>query len=222
MKPILLFDIDGTLIHVKRSFLSDIINQILKELNISKNITRNISYAGRTDKDIFTQLANFHRGKENLFNMLKQRYIDAMLKNMNKDHVDIIPGAAQAVRYTRSIGVELGLCTGNFKEVAFKKIEVAGLSDYFNFGGFGCNHSDRIHLPADAHLSYSSLTKREPHPSQYVIIGDTPNDVRCAKYFGARSLAVTTGSFSADELKPHNPDLIYPGLENPEEWIKLL
>jgi phosphoglycolate phosphatase len=222
MKPILLFDIDGTLIHVKRLFLSDIIDQILDELNISKKIKMNISFAGRTDKDIFTQLADSYEGKENLFDKLKQSYVDAMLKNMNKNHVDVIPGAEQAVKYSRSIGVDIGLCTGNFKEVAYKKIEAAGLSEYFSFGGFGCNHVDRIHLPSDAHLSYSDFTKHEPHPSQYVIIGDTPNDIRCAKYFGARSVAVTTGSFSAEQLKPHNPDFIYPGLENPEEWIKLL
>ena len=35
---------------------------------------------------------------------------------------------------------------------------------------------------------------------QTVVIGDTPLDIACARADGVRCIAVTTGSFGADEL----------------------
>jgi phosphoglycolate phosphatase len=223
MKPILLFDIDGTILHVKRSFLFEIMDQILIELNISKDVIKQVSFAGRTDRDIFLQLITINGiANDSSFEKVKQLYVDAMLNYLSREHVEEIPGAAEAVHFACSSGLDIGLCTGNFEEVAFKKVEAAGLSDLFEFGGYGCNHKDRIYLPEDAHKSYTALKKTKPHPSQYVIIGDTPNDIRCAKHFGARSIAVTTGSFNENQLRPHKPDYIFDGLSNPEKWINLL
>jgi phosphoglycolate phosphatase-like HAD superfamily hydrolase len=45
------------------------------------------------------------------------------------------------------------------------------------------------------------------------VIGDTPNDIACARHFGARVLAVATGRMhSAAELQAHEPDALLPNL----------
>lgn len=42
-----------------------------------------------------------------------------------------------------------------------------------------------------------------------IVIGDTPNDIACAKHFGARCVAVATGRYyTADELIRHEPDAL--------------
>ncbi len=41
----------------------------------------------------------------------------------------------------------------------------------------------------------------ELQPSQFIVIGDTPDDIACAHDFGARSVAVATGHlYGVDEL----------------------
>lgn len=222
MKPILLFDIDGTLLHVKRAFLYEIISNLLDELSIKKDPLENSSFAGRTDKDIFSELISRSTLPKPDFIKIKSLYIDQIEQNLTSDQIDIIPGAFDSILYANEKGYDVGLCTGNFKEVAFKKIEAAGLSGMFKFGGYGCNHVHRKFLPAEAHQSYSTLKKVIPNPEQYVVIGDTPNDISCAQFFGARSVAVTTGNFTKKELSVSNPDFIFEELGNPKKWISEL
>ncbi len=62
----------------------------------------------------------------------------------------------------------------------------------------------------------------EPDPTKFVIIGDTPRDIECAQYAGMKSVAVTTGKFSKEELSSSNPDLVLENLASPELWFKEL
>ena len=43
-------------------------------------------------------------------------------------------------------------------------------------------------------------------PEEIVVVGDTPFDIRCGKFIGAKVLAVATGGAKLDELKRHQPD----------------
>ncbi len=48
--------------------------------------------------------------------------------------------------------------------------------------------------------------KQPLHPSQVVIVGDTPADIACARAIGARAVAVATGFASREELAAASPD----------------
>jgi phosphoglycolate phosphatase-like HAD superfamily hydrolase len=228
MKPILLFDIDGTLLHVKKSFLLKALSDILKEQGISPDILNSMSFAGRTDRDIFNELITFSefnskdQNREHHFHHLKNAYLHVMLDELNADAVSLIDDVSETLHYLKESGYHLGLCTGNFKEIAYKKVISGGFEGFFEFGGFGCDHADRIHLPNEAHTSYIAYSGSSPSPNEYLVIGDTPNDIRCARHFGARVIAVTTGGHSQDELKSHSPDLVLSSLKNPEEWLELV
>ena len=47
-----------------------------------------------------------------------------------------------------------------------------------------------------------------------VIIGDTPDDVACARPIGARAIAVATGSFTVDALAACHPEAVFADLRN--------
>ncbi len=86
------------------------------------------------------------------------------------------------------------------------------------FGAFGCDHFDRNKLGPIA-----LERARQNHGLQFdsqetFVIGDTPKDINCAKAFGARSLAVATGSFSYDQLMGYDPDYL---LEDLSDWEKV-
>jgi len=63
----------------------------------------------------------------------------------------------------------------------------------------------------------------ELRPEQFIVIGDTPNDIACARHFGARVVAVATGRIhSAEDLLEHKPDALLPDLLDTESVIKTL
>jgi phosphoglycolate phosphatase-like HAD superfamily hydrolase len=43
-------------------------------------------------------------------------------------------------------------------------------------------------------------------PDEILVVGDTPFDIRCGKFIGAKVLAVATGGAPLEELKRHEPD----------------
>ena len=51
-------------------------------------------------------------------------------------------------------------------------------------------------------------TRVEFASAEIDVIGDTPHDIACGKAIGARTVAVTTGSFTREQLAAHQPDLI--------------
>jgi phosphoglycolate phosphatase-like HAD superfamily hydrolase len=109
-------------------------------------------------------------------------------------------------------GVAQGLLTGNLVRGARAKLTHHGLWDYFPFGAFADDGELRNDLGPHA-LSRA----REHHgvafaPDDVWIIGDTPHDIACGKIIGARTLAVTTGYYSAAELAAYAPDAVLPDL----------
>ncbi|CAN5154219.1 HAD family hydrolase [soil metagenome] len=220
--PILLYDIDGTLLKVQRDFIMSLISEQLSIFKVPKPDAKIKSFAGRTDRGIFMELIGDRPDAEDLFLQLKESYAKAMLQHLTPDYIDRFDDAAESVWEAVELDVPVGLCTGNFRDVAMKKVETAGLINVFKFGGFGGNHSDRNLLPGEADRQYRLLFKDSPEATRYVVIGDTPNDIRCAKHFGALSVAVTTGMFNHDELAVEEPDLILTSLQGTKTWLEKL
>jgi phosphoglycolate phosphatase-like HAD superfamily hydrolase len=220
--PILLYDIDGTLLNVHRDFILTIIEEQLSLFDIDKSDANSRSFAGRTDRGIFMELVGNMPNAASLFDRLMTNYTNAMNEHLSPEYIHLHEGAVESVKETVSLNIPVGLCTGNIRSVAMKKVQTAGLADAFAFGGFGEVSEDRNDLPGEADRDYRSKFNEQPAPNRYVIIGDTPNDIRCARYFGAKSVVVTTGGFSETELAEHKPDLIVSSLHNPRSWLRNL
>lgn len=220
--PVLLYDIDGTLLRVQRPFLRQLIEEQLKRFKLIPPNSQMRSFAGRTDRGIFMELIGDHPEPDNLYLQIRKSYSLSMTEQLSREHIDLCAGAVESVLQSVKSGYDVGLCTGNFRSVAMKKVETAGLSGVFKFGGFGEASEDRNHLPDQAAREYHAFSNTSPEPERFIIIGDTPNDIRCAKFFGAKSVAVTTGNFSREELAKHQPDLIVDSLIEPGKWLKKL
>ena len=55
------------------------------------------------------------------------------------------------------------------------------------------------------------------------MIGDTPNDIDCARHFGARAVAVGTGRFySTEELLACEPDAFLVDLSDADHVVQTL
>ena len=88
---------------------------------------------------------------------------------------------------------------------------------------FGNESFDRRDLPAIAAQRINEHLGAQLQPEQFIVIGDTPNDVACARHFGARVLAVATGRVhSAEDLAACKPDALLPDLLDVELVIGTL
>jgi phosphoglycolate phosphatase-like HAD superfamily hydrolase len=103
-------------------------------------------------------------------------------------------------------------------------MELVGLSEFFTLpGAFGDESHDRRDLPALAYERICRHLKLKLAPEQFIVIGDTPNDVDCAKHFGARSLAVGTGRlYGIEGVRASNPDALLPDFSDVELVMQTL
>jgi phosphoglycolate phosphatase len=124
--------------------------------------------------------------------------------------VTALPGIAQLVRDLESrADVVLGLVTGNIEEGARIKLTPTGLWSCFRTGAFGSDDADRRRLPSLAARRAHALTGHAFAPHEVLVIGDTPWDVDCARAFGCRAVAVSTGNYPRAELEACCPDLLF-------------
>ncbi len=111
-------------------------------------------------------------------------------------------------------GVTIGLLTGNTSGGAASKVRHFGLSAYFPFGAYGCDHADRNQLGPIAMKRAAAHASRDFSPEETWVIGDTPKDIACAKAIGAKCLAVATGRYSVTELEAAGADVTVETLKD--------
>ena len=119
---------------------------------------------------------------------------------------------------------ESALLTGNIQSMAELKMQLVGLEKFFTLpGAFGDESHDRRDLPALAADRIRKQLDVDLAPEQFIVIGDTPNDIDCARHFGARAVAVGTGrSFLQEEIIACKPDALLPDLSDTRLVLKTL
>jgi phosphoglycolate phosphatase-like HAD superfamily hydrolase len=115
-----------------------------------------------------------------------------------------------------------GLVTGNMEGGARRKLEAAGLAGRFGFGAYGSDSECREDLPPLARDRAQRRYARLFNMETSVVVGDTPEDIRCARANGARALAVSTGRHSLEELREHGPDAVFENLSDTSRVVRIL
>ncbi|MAO65592.1 MAG: hypothetical protein CL666_11385 [Balneola sp.] len=218
---VILFDIDGTLLTVDSKYNRSHLRRILDELDIDYPDMETDSFSGRTDHDIFTSFLVNHDFDEELYQQFKTRYLhylqNVLLAKTERvqrhDHID------EALEYFFEGDFICGLLTGNYPQAAHIKLKAADIDRDFSFGAFGEFEKDRNKLPGLALQEVEKHFEFSPDPSRFLILGDTPRDIKCAKNSGMRCVAVTTGKYDREELEEHGPNLVIDNLAQPEKWF---
>jgi len=125
----------------------------------------------------------------------------------------VCPGVRNLLRRLRARGVVMGLVTGNLSRIGWRKMERAGLREYFRFGAFAELAHNRAGLVRIA-IRRARRERWIGRNSSITLIGDHPNDVLAAKANHIRAVAVGTGVVALDELQSHAPDICIPDLRS--------
>ena len=229
---ILLWDIDGTLMHSTRagSFKDYTIPMLVEVFGTAGRLPQ-MKVSGMTDLQIIGEALKHegftHEHIRERVHELRESYMKAMHKftGNGEEVFELLPGVREVLQaVTDHPRYRSALLTGNIEPAAYLKMELLGLSEFFDLpGAFGDESHDRRDLPALAAERISKHLQLKLAPEQFIVIGDTPNDIECAKHFGARSLAVGTGRlYNSADLIPCQPDALVPDLANVELVMETL
>lgn len=231
---ILLWDIDGTLIRSTRpgGFKEYTIPALEKIFGTAGRLSE-MSVSGMTDLQIVCEALReegFTREQVcGRVGELRSRYGEALegaaARAQDEPLFEVLPGARELLEAAREHPrYHSALLTGNVEPAALVKMRLVGLEEFFTLpGAFGDDSHDRRDLPAIAARRISDRLGLDLAPGQFIVIGDTPNDVDCARHFGARSVGVGTGRLnSVATLAPHSPDLLLPDLSDTAAVLEAL
>src|SRR5687768_7423311 len=194
---ILLWDIDGTLMRSTRAgSFKDYTIPMLEEVFGTAGRLPEMKVSGMTDLQIVGEALKHegftHEHIRERVHELRESYMKAMHKfTGNEEEVfEILPGVRDVLEaVTNNPRYQSALVTGNIEPAAHLKMEIIGLAEFFPLpGAFGDESHDRRDLPALAAERINRHLNAEFAPSQFIVIGDTPNDIECAQHFGARAL----------------------------------
>lgn len=232
--PLVLFDIDGTLLRSgdrTHSYSVRLACQEFFGIAADTPIPEEVDLSGRTDRRILVTLLAAHgipreRSEPRLPEIFAfmDEYVAGQVPSL-REHV--LPGVPELLAALAARDLTLGLVTGNLPRIAEAKLGAAGIWEPFVhpggvIGGFGDASTERDDLPPIA-LALATRALGQPVVgADAIIVGDTPHDITCARACGARVIAVTTGRFGTDRLGPHEPDLLLPDLADTDAVVRFI
>ena len=232
MDRILLWDIDGTLIRsVKTGGYKEYTIPVLEEIFGTSGRLAEMRVSGMTDLQIvYEALNDAGISREEILaraDVLVSRLTEEARRVTGNGvkFFELLPGVRETLHALADHPrYESALVTGNIKPMAELKMELVGLDQFFTLpGAFGDESHNRRDLPARAAERIRKHLQKDLAPEQFIVIGDTPNDIDCAHHFGARAVAVGTGRFySTEEILTHKPDKFLRDLSDPDLVVRTL
>jgi phosphoglycolate phosphatase len=229
---ILLWDIDGTLLRstVMGGYIKYFSAAMRRVYGSAGEIER-VEASGKTDTQImFEALKNEGFRPEQIFERtdeLLKTFKTEMLKFLASggEPYEALAGAREILTETdRRPDFINALLTGNLSVAAEIKLRAVGLWHFFENSpnAFGEISHERKDLAAAAGRLFRNAFDFDFAPEQFIVIGDTPNDVACARHFGARSVAVLTGrGQTRDKLETERPDVLIEDLTDTRRLLEI-
>lgn len=166
---------------------------------------------GRTDTGIAGDVFAFHGIDFTSFqDEFFERYVVQLETTLPAFPGQVFPGVSELLSQLHSSDhVATGILTGNCRGAARLKLRHVGLECFFDeMGGYGCTSSDRNVVAEQAIDDARRRLGSSFDPNRVWVVGDTLNDIRCARHVGARVLAVATGGDTREALAQGRPDLL--------------
>ena len=213
----MLFDIDGTLIRRAGPHHREALVEAIRRTAHVETSTEGVPVAGMLDRDILSvmmQRAGMSRAAiRRVMPEVVARAQSIYVRRAPDISKKVCPGVRSLLRRLTARGVVIGLVTGNLSRIGWRKMERAGLKQYFRFGAFAELAHDRAGLVRVA-IRRARKERWIGRDSAITLIGDHPNDVLAAKANGIRVVAVGTGIIEQQELESHAPNIFVPDLRS--------
>jgi phosphoglycolate phosphatase-like HAD superfamily hydrolase len=224
---LILFDIDGTLVLTGQAGMRAM-NRACEDLVRADDALAGVTFAGRTDWSILDDILRKHGHTldEILLDELRRRYVTHLaeeIQHPGRGVKDVMPGIRELLSTLETRDdVHVGLLTGNFVEGARIKLEYFDLWKHFPWGAFGGDAANRNDLVPIAVSRARAHGIDDVSPENILVIGDTPNDIECARVANATPVGVATGSYTVDDLRAAGADIVFEDLSDTAAFLRLL
>jgi phosphoglycolate phosphatase len=203
-----LFDIDGTLLHAAGGVHTNAFSWSVEAVLGHPLSMDGVPVHGSTDTAILRDAFRLAAIEDEVWQPRLEEILERMrarvLDQRETMSVTVMPGVLSLLAYLKRRGKVLGVATGNLEQIGWLKIEIAGLRDWFSFGGFSDRHAVRSDMIAHA---LEGARKLAGAHAKVCVVGDTPSDITAAKANGLPTIAVATGVFSYQTLLEHQPEV---------------
>ncbi|MDA0802404.1 MAG: haloacid dehalogenase-like hydrolase [Planctomycetota bacterium] len=202
---LVLFDIDGTLLRTDGVGVRAFVAGLAAARPQRKWSLEGMTLAGQLDSRIL-KAACERAGEAHddaLVAAFRRHYSLALAAELATKPARAMPGMRELVRVLHERDdATIGLLTGNYSDTGRMKVASAGFDpDCFVANAFAEDGSFRRDLTVAARRRDAQRRGSDLPPESVVIVGDTPDDVDCARHHGCRALAVATGFFGIDDLR---------------------
>lgn len=209
MIRLVLFDIDGTLVHTGGAGVKAFAKVFATEFNAREGFEK-LKFAGRTDVSLVREFFHHHKIPDTPENFTRffDRYVFWLDHILTHSKTETCPGVREFIRDLKSLPQPplLGLLTGNIVLGAEIKLRHFDLWKEFSTGAFADDDENRDEIAAIAKKRGGRAIGKNLRDDEVLVIGDTPLDIRCGRAIGAKVLAVATGGATLEELTHHAPD----------------
>jgi phosphoglycolate phosphatase-like HAD superfamily hydrolase len=229
---LILFDIDGTLLWTSGAGRRAIHRALLEEMGTAGPIDT-YRFDGKTGpqivRELLTMAGHPECDSEDRITAVCERYVALLTAELAKPThaTTLYPGIKELLAALEPFEMDgralVGLLTGNVHHGAALKLRSAGLDPArFAVGAFGSDSPRRADLPAVAARRASECTGHRLTGDDLVVVGDTPDDVACARPMGARTVAVATGFYKADALRAAGATHVFENLGDTQAVLAAL
>jgi phosphoglycolate phosphatase len=215
MPPVVLFDVDGTLIDSGGAGARSWTHAFDTLYAIPADIGSRTA-AGETDPVVARKTFEAAVGREPTEAELARLFAVYLLRLSEEVRTSegyrVLDGVEDLLLMLSDTGTMLGLVSGAMEGAARVKLSRADLNRFFVFGGYGSDSDDRAMLTRVAIDKAAMLHGHDITPDRVFVVGDTPMDVEAAHAVGAVSVAVASGKFSVEELRSAGAGHVLPSL----------
>jgi phosphoglycolate phosphatase len=209
MIRLVLFDIDGTLVHTGGAGVKAFAKVFQTEFDAHDHFEK-LKFAGRTDVSLVREFFAYHNIEptpEN-FGRFFERYVFWLDYILHHSKTEACPGIWEFLSALKALPKPpvMGLLTGNIRLGAEIKLRHFDLWKEFETGAFADDNEDRDLIAVAARERGRRLLGANLRDDEILVIGDTPFDIRCGRAIDAKVLAVATGGATLEDLKKHSPD----------------
>ena len=215
-KEIIVFDLDGTLINSAPD-LCYALNQTLSEINIPEITLQEVmGYLGDGALELIkrgiTKYSNINNFDTEL---LRLRFLE-IYDNCLLNKTDFYPNVLQTLKDVKKMDFTLAICTNKPELLAKRIINGLNGSSFFDIITGGDTYEFR--KPDPRHL-INTILETGKKVEAAIMIGDSDNDINCAKKANIPSIAVNFG-YSKVPVESLKPDLVMSDYINLTQHIK--